>query len=67
MARFLTIGRHLEYAIQTELVLEPWLLALIERKQSRRFRHYSIICEEDTKGFALDGTVPTLGQRSYRG
>ena len=35
---FTTIGRHLECAIQTELVIEL-NLALIERKQSRRFRH----------------------------
>ena len=37
MAQFFkTIGRHLECAIQTELVVE-FELALIERKQSRRF------------------------------
>ena len=48
---FTTIGRHLECAIQTELVVELEL-ALIERKQSRRFRHNSIICQKDTKGFA---------------
>ena len=48
---FSTIGRHLECAIQTELVVELEL-ALIERKQCRRFRHNSIICQEDTKGFA---------------
>ena len=36
MAQFFsTIGRHLECAIQTELVVELEL-ALIERKQSRR-------------------------------
>ena len=33
-----TIGCHLECAIQAELVIELEL-ALIERKQSRRFRH----------------------------
>ena len=48
---FSTIGRHLECAIQTELVVELEL-ALIERKQCRRFRHNSIICQENTKGFA---------------
>ena len=48
---FSTIGRHLECAIQTELVVELEL-ALIERKQYRRFRHNSIICQKDTKGFA---------------
>ena len=48
---FSTIGRHLECAIQTELVVELEL-ALIERKQYRRFRHNSIICQEDRKGFA---------------
>ena len=37
--------------IQTELVVELEL-ALIERKQCRRFRHNSIICQEDTKGVA---------------
>ena len=51
MAQFFsTIGRHLECAIQTELVVELEL-ALIERKQCR-FRHNSIICQEDTKGVA---------------
>ena len=45
------IGRHLECAIQTELVVELQL-DLIERKQSRQFRHNSIICQKDTKGFA---------------
>ena len=50
MAQFFsTIGRHLECAIQTELVVELEL-ALIERKQCRR--HNSIICQEDTKGVA---------------
>ena len=45
MAQFFsTIGRHLECAIQTELVVELEL-ALIERKQCRRFRHNSIICQ----------------------
>ena len=44
MAQFLTtIGRHLECAIQTKLVVELELV-LIERKQSGRFRHNSIIC-----------------------
>ena len=52
MAQFFsTIGRHLECAIQTELVVELEL-ALIERKQCRRFRHNSIICQKDTKGVA---------------
>ena len=46
MAQFFsTIGRHLECAIQTELVVELEL-ALIERKQCRRFRHNSIIMPE---------------------
>ena len=49
MAQFLTIGRHFEYAIQTELVVELEL-ALIEMKQSRRL-HNAIICQKDTKGF----------------
>ena len=44
MAQFLTtIGRHLECAIQTELVVEL-KLDLIERKQSCQFRHNSFIC-----------------------
>ena len=52
MAQFFsTIGRHLECAIQTELVVDLEL-ALIERKQCRRFRHNSIICQKDTKGVA---------------
>ena len=51
MAQFLTISRHLECAIQTELVVELEL-ALIKRKQSRRFWHNSIICQDDAKGFA---------------
>ena len=37
-----TIGVHLECAIQAEMVVELEL-ALIERKQSRRIRHKSII------------------------
>ena len=41
---------HLECAFQTELVVELEL-ALIERKQYRRFQHNSIIYQEDTKGF----------------
>ena len=42
-----TIGRYLECAIQTKPVVELEL-ALIERKQSRRFRHNSIICQKDS-------------------
>ena len=45
-----TIGLHLECAIQAEMVVELEL-ALIERKQARRFRHKSIICKIGTKGF----------------
>ena len=52
-----TIGRHLECTIQTELIVELEL-ALIERKQSGRFRHNSIIWQKDTKGFVLVSTVP---------
>ena len=37
-------------AIQAEMVVELEL-ALIEKKQSRRFRHKSIICKKATKGF----------------
>ena len=51
-----TIGRHLGYAIQTELVVELEL-TLIESKQSDRFRHNSTICQKNTKGFSYDGTV----------
>ena len=52
MAQFFsTIGRHLECGIQTELVVELEV-AVLERKQYHRFRHNSIICQEDTKGFA---------------
>ena len=45
MALSLTIGRHLERAIQAEMVAELEL-ALIERKQSHRFQHKSIICQK---------------------
>ena len=44
-----TIGIHLECAIQAEMVVELEL-ALIERKQSRRFRHKSTICKKAMKG-----------------
>ena len=54
---FTTSGRHLECAIQAELIGELEL-ALIERKQSGRFRHNSIIWQKDTKGFVLVGTMP---------
>ena len=46
-----TIGRHLECAIQTKLVVELEL-ALIRRKHSCRFWNKSIICQKDTKGFS---------------
>ena len=63
MAQFVsTIGRHLESAIQTELVVELEL-ALIERKQYRRFRHNSIICQI-RKG--LRRLALCQGQRSCR-
>ena len=45
-----TIGVHLECVIQAEMVVEL-KVALIERKQLRRFRHKSIICKKSTKGF----------------
>ena len=50
MAHSLTIGVHPERTIQAEMVVELEL-ALIERKQSRRFQHKSIICKEATNGF----------------
>ena len=43
-----TIGLHLECIIQAEMVVELEL-ALIERKQSRQFRHKSIMCKKATK------------------
>ena len=43
-----TIGLHLECAIQAEMVVELEL-ALIERKQSCRFWHKSVICKKATK------------------
>ena len=47
MAQFLTTnGRHLECAIQTKPVVELEL-ALIEKRQSLRFRHNSIICHAE--------------------
>ena len=58
MAHYFTIiGRHLEYAIEPKLVVKPEFV-LIERKQSCRFRHNSIICQKDTKGFSYVETVP---------
>ena len=42
-----TIGVHLECAIQVEMVVELEL-APIERKQSRRFRHKSIIIMQES-------------------
>ena len=45
-----TIGGHLECPIQAEMVVELEL-ALIERKQSLRFQHKSIIWKKATKGF----------------
>ena len=45
-----TIGVHIECAIQAEMVVELEL-ALIERKQSSRFWHNSIICKKATKWF----------------
>ena len=45
-----TIGVHLECPIQAEMVVELEL-ALIERKQSLRVQHKSIICKKATKGF----------------
>ena len=58
MAHYLAIiGRHLECAIQPELVVKIEFV-LIERKQSCRFRHNSIICQKDMKGFSYVDTVP---------
>ena len=54
---FTIIGRHLECAIQPELVVELEFV-LIERKQSIQFRHNSIICQKETKGFSYVDTVP---------
>ena len=56
-----TIGIHLECAIQAEMVVEPEL-ALIERKQSRRFRHKSIIYARKLQ----KGSKVCQGQRSCR-
>ena len=56
MARSLTtIGVHLECAIQAEMVVELDL-ALIKRKQSRRFRHISIICKKGRVELNIDKT-----------
>ena len=54
---FTIIGCHLECAIQPELVVKLEFV-LIERKQSCRFWHNSIICQKDTKGFSYVDTVP---------
>ena len=53
---FTIIDRHLECAIQPKLVVKLEFV-LIERKQSCRFQHNSIICQKDTKGLYVD-TVP---------
>ena len=45
-----TIGLHLECAIQAEMVVELEL-ALIERKQSGRFRHIPSYARKLRKGF----------------
>ena len=52
MAHYFTIiGRHLECAIQPELVVKIEFV-LIERKQPCRFRHNSVICQKDMKEFS---------------
>ena len=43
--------------MQPELVVKIEFV-LIERKQSCRFRHNSIICQKDMKGFSYVDTVP---------
>ena len=48
MAHTLTIGRHLECALQTELVVESDI-PLIGRKQSCRLQYNYVICQKDTK------------------
>ena len=50
------IDRHLECAIQTELVVKPDI-PLIRSKQSGRFKCNSVICQKDTKAFTYVGTV----------
>ena len=45
-----TIGRHLECAIQTELVVQPDIPP-IRRKQSWRFVYNSVICQKDLVGW----------------
>ena len=58
MAHYFTIiGRHLECAIQSELVVKIEFV-LIERKHSCRFQHNSIICQKDMKGLSYVDTVP---------
>ena len=57
-----TIYRHLECAIQTELVVEPDI-PVIGRKQSCRFQYNSVICQKDTKDRRL---AVSQGQRSRR-
>ena len=58
MAHYFTIiGRHLECVIHPELVVKIEFV-LIERKQSCRFRHNSIICHKDMKEFSYVDTVP---------
>ena len=51
MAHYFTIiGRHLECAIQPELV--------VKIEQSCRFLHNSIICQKNMKGFSYVDTGP---------
>ena len=58
MAHSLTrIGRHLECAIQAEMVVELEL-ALIERKQSRRFGHNTNIVGCSREGAYTYGHEP---------
>ena len=60
-----TIGVHLESAIQTKMVVELEL-ALIERKQSRQFRHKSIIMQESYNLFDF-GTIPSYARKIRKG
>ena len=65
MAHYFTIIGHLECAIQPELVVKIEFV-LIERKQSCRFRHNSIIFQKDMKGFSYVDTAKVQGHAELK-
>ena len=54
-----TIGRHLECAIQTELVVEPDVGPTPNKKEAIfSIQSNSVICQKDKKAFLYIGIVP---------